>query len=136
MRTYSELRKLGTFEERFRYLQLNGVVAKETFGSSRFLNQDFYKSMEWKNIRDAVILRDGGCDLGMEGHDIDGMVLVHHMNPVSADDIIHQSDILLNPEYLITTTFRTHNAIHYGDSKLLVMPLAERSKNDTCPWKN
>lgn len=136
IRTYSELSQLRSFEERFRYLQLNGTVGKDTFGFDRFINQEFYRSREWKSVRDFVILRDGGCDLGVDGYDIYGKILIHHMNPILPKDIETNSDLLLNPEYLITTTHRTHNAIHYGDETLLLTAPIERSRNDTCPWKN
>lgn len=135
IRTYSELSQLRTFEERYRYLQLNGLVGKETFGSERFVNQKFYQSSEWKSIRDFVILRDNGCDLGLEGYDIYGRIYIHHMNPVLPEDFMSQSDFLINPEYLITTTHETHNAIHYGDEKHLLIAPVERSRNDTCPWR-
>ncbi len=141
IRTYTELSKLQTFEERFRFLcdnfgkQLNGLVGKETFGFDRFINQEFYKSSEWKSVRDLVILRDNGCDLGVEGYDIYGKIFIHHMNPVKPKDILTKSELLLNPEYLITTTHATHNAIHYGDETLLPKVPVERSRNDTCPWK-
>lgn len=134
-RTYSELSSLQSFKERFDYLQLDGEVGKETFGFERYLNQKFYHSQEWRRVRDFVILRDNGCDLGIEGYDIFNRAVIHHMNPVLTDDIIHCTDILLNPEYLITTTHDTHNAIHYGDESLLQKPLIERRQGDTCPWK-
>lgn len=136
IKTYTELMQLPTFEERFEYLKLDGVVGKETFGFDRYLNQAFYRSKEWKRIRDHVIVRDMGCDLGVEGREIYGRILIHHMNPISKDDIVKQSDFLLNPEYLITTVKQTHDAIHYGDSGLLAMgePVV-RQKNDTCPWR-
>ena len=135
IRSYSDLAKLKTFEERFQYLRLNGSVGKETFGFDRVLNQRFYTSQIWRSMRDRVIIRDSGCDLGAEGHTIYGKVLIHHMNPVSLDDIMKQSDFLLNPEYLILTCHATHNAIHYGDENLLVTAPLERKPNDTCPWK-
>ena len=136
MRTYSELIKFQTFKERFDYLKLNGVVGNDTFGFDRWLNQRFYNSAEWKHIRDYVILRDSGCDLGLVGNDISGKILIHHMNPISIDDIENRSDILLNPEYLICVSHNTHNAIHYGDSDLLLKVPLQRTKNDTCPWKH
>lgn len=136
MRSYSELSKLKTFEERFRYLQLNGAVGQETFGFERYLNQRFYRSQKWKSVRDAVIIRDNGCDLGMEDRVIFGRVLIHHMNPISIDDICRQSELLLNPEYLVCVSHDTHNAIHYGDENLLITLPIERTKNDTCPWKH
>ena len=135
IRTYSELSHLKSFEERYRYLRLNGTVGKETFGFDRFLNQDFYRSQEWKRIRDLVIVRDGGCDLAIEDRIVYGKIFIHHMNPILPKDIETSSDFLLNPEYLITTTLNTHNAIHYGDESLLVTVPVERSRNDTCPWR-
>lgn len=135
LRTYSELITLPTFEERFRYLQLKGRVGEDTFGFDRYLNQKFYRSAEWKRIRDFVIIRDNGCDLGIEDRVIYGKVLIHHMNPISEYDIIHATDALINPEYLICVTHNTHNAIHYGDEDLLTLTPIERTPNDTCPWK-
>lgn len=135
IRTYTELSELKTFEERFRYLQLNGVVAEDIFGFDRIVNQRFYRSAEWKAIRDRVIIRDNGCDLGVDGREIFGKAVIHHMNPARLKDFTELSDILLNPEYLITTTHRTHNAIHYGDEGLLLREPIERRMNDTCPWK-
>lgn len=135
IRTYSELLMLPTFEERFRYLRLKGAVGEETFGFDRFVNQQFYRSLEWKRIRDIVVLRDNGCDLGIEGYEIRERILIHHMNPVSVRDLEAQSEFLLNPEYLITTTHNTHNAIHYGDEELLITVPKARVLNDTCPWK-
>ncbi len=135
IRRYSELITLPTFEERFKYLQLNGSVGTDTFGFDRYLNQIFYKSKEWKKLRDQIIIRDNGCDLAAEGHDIYGRVIIHHLNPISKDDILNRSDILMNPEYLICTTHSTHNAIHYGDEGLLPRAPIERTPNDTCPWK-
>lgn len=135
IRTYRELSRLATFENRFEYLQLSGKVGADTFGFDRYLNQNFYRSREWKSIRDQVIVRDNGCDLGVEGYEIQNRIYIHHMNPLSPKDIEDQTEFLLNPEYLITTTFRTHNAIHYGDKSLLIPPVIQRSKNDTCLWK-
>ena len=135
IRTYSELITLPTFEERFKYLELGGTVGKETFGFDRYLNQRFYKTEEWKAVRHHVIVRDNGCDLGIEGRDIHGRIYIHHMNPLNVKDILDRSDYLLNPEYLITVTLRTHNAIHYSDESLLLLAPVERSRNDTCPWK-
>ena len=136
IRSYSKLIKLQTFEERFDYLKLDGVVGEDTFGFDRYLNQQFYRSREWKRIRDQVIIRDNGCDLGVDGYEIHGRVLIHHMNPISTDDIHTMSDFLMNPEYLICVTHRTHNAIHYGDNNLIITAPIERTKNDTCPWKH
>ena len=136
IRTYSELITLPTFEERFKYLQLNGQVGESTFGFDRYMNQVFYRSQKWKSIRDFVIIRDCGCDLGVEGYDIHGKIIIHHMNPLSMRDIETESDFLLNPDFLICTTHNTHNAIHYGDENLLVTAHIERTKNDTCPWRH
>lgn len=136
IKTYSELRRLLTFEERLDYLRLDGVVGKDTFGFDRYVNQRFYRSAEWRSVRDQVIIRDCGCDLGVDGYTIFGNILIHHMNPISVDDIQSVSDYLLDPEYLICTTHRTHNAIHYGDSSLIATEPIERSKYDTCPWRH
>lgn len=135
IKTYSELIRLSTFEERYQYLRLRGKVGEDTFGFDRYLNQAFYKSDEWKNIRDIVILRDNGCDLGMPDREIRERILIHHMNPITKDDIINRTDFLLNPEYLICTIKNTHDAIHYGDENLLIKDPVQRSKYDTCPWK-
>ena len=135
IRTYSELRKLNTFKERYDYLRLYGRVGKETFGFDRYLNQIIYKLPEWKSVRDKVIVRDCGCDLGMEGYEIGEKILVHHMNPITMDDIINHSQDIFNPEYLICVSHQTHNAIHYGDESQLISGPVERSPNDTCPWK-
>ena len=136
IRTYSELSKLKTFRERYEYLKLDGTVGEETFGFDRYINQMFYKSEEWKRIRNYVITRDNGCDLGISDRKIvDSVILVHHMNPITKEDIINKNEILLDPEYLITTIKPTHDAIHYGDESLLAEDLIIRSKNDTCPWK-
>lgn len=136
IRTYSELIKLPTFEERYRYLRLGGRVGEETFGFDRYLNQAFYKSKEWKDVRDFVIVRDNGCDLGIEDREIYGKILVHHMNPINIEDIVNRTEYLLDPEYLISTVKNTHDAIHYGDESLLITAPIERTKNDTCPWKH
>lgn len=136
IKTYSELLTIPTFEERFEYLRLNGKVGEETFGFDRYMNQSFYRSPEWKRIRDFVIARDYGCDLGVDGREIYGRILIHHMNPISQDDILHSSDFLLDSEYLITVSHETHNAIHYGDVSLLSRAPVERTKNDTCPWRH
>ena len=136
IRTYSELIQLPTFEERFNYLRLDGVVGKDTFGFDRYLNQQFYRSSEWKRIRNQVIVRDNGCDLGIDDYDIHGRILIHHMNPISIEDLQHMSNLLMNPEYLICVSHRTHNAIHYGDERLIVTAPIERTQNDTCPWRH
>lgn len=137
IRSYTELSRLKTFEERYRYLQLKGTVGRETFGFDRYLNQAFYqRNPKWKAARDAVIIRDNGCDLGIEGREIYGKIIVHHMNVVTLEDLERDSDILYDPEYLISTMHTTHNAIHYGDEHLLMLDPIERKPNDTCPWKN
>lgn len=136
IRTYSDLSKLKTFTERFEYLKLNGKVGEETFGFDRYINQKFYHSSEWKKIRDYVITRDNGCDLGISDREImDERILIHHMNPVDINDIVNRSDYLLNPEYMITVTKNTHDAIHYGNEELLYTDPIIRRPNDTCPWK-
>lgn len=135
IRTYTELMKLQTFEERFRYLKLVARVGEETFGFDRYLNQQFYHSQEWKSIRNEIIIRDNACDLGITGREMNKGIIIHHMNPITKDDLIHQSDFLLNPDYLICVSKKTHSAIHYGDESLLFDGLVERSKNDTCPWR-
>ena len=137
IRTYSELMKLETFEERYEYLKLGGRVGEETFGFDRYLNQIFYKSKEWLSIRNHIITRDNGCDLATPGREIRGnKIIIHHMNPITKEDILNRSDMLLNPEYLICTVKNTHDAIHYGDSELLQKDPIVRSKNDTCPWRH
>ena len=135
IKTYSELMQLPTFEERYRYLKLGGRVGEETFGFDRYINQLFYKSDLWLALRDEIIIRDNGCDLGVEGHDIYSRIIIHHMNPITKEDILEQSEFLLNPEYLICTRKSTHDAIHYGDESLLLTAPVERRPNDTCPWK-
>ena len=136
IRTYSELIQLPTFDERFDYLRLDGVVGKDTFGFDRYLNQQFYRSSEWKRIRNQVIVRDNGYDIGIDEYEIHGRILIHHMNPISIEDLQYMSDLLMNPEYLICVSHRTHNAIHYGDESLIVTTPIERSQNDTCPWRH
>jgi hypothetical protein len=137
IKTYSELSKFTTFEERFAYLRLDGRVGEDTFGFDRVFNQKFYTSKEWRDVRDYVIVRDMGCDLGVEGREIYGKsnIFIHHLNPIRLEDIERRTEILLDPEFLITTTHNTHNAIHYGDESLLIKAPIERSKNDTCPWR-
>ena len=135
IRTYSELILLPTFDDRYQYLRLSGTVGEETFGFDRYLNQMFYKSKEWKHIRNEVIIRDNGCDLGVPGREIYGKILIHHMNPIRKDDILRRSEYLLDPEYLICTVKNTHDAIHYGDEGLLIRMPKARTKNDTCPWR-
>ena len=136
IRTYSELITLPTYEERFEYLKLSGCVGKATFGFDRYINQKIYqRDPRWKKARDIVIIRDNGCDLGIEGREIYGKIIVHHMNPITMEDAINDSDWIYNPEFLICTVHETHNAIHYGDDSLLVKAPIARTPNDTCPWK-
>lgn len=135
-KTYSELKQLNSFEERYKYLKLHGEVGKDTFGFDRYFNQKFYKSKEWKNVRNAVIVRDSACDLGIPGREINGPVYIHHMNPINIDDISKSTDYLLNPEYLICVSQETHNAIHYGTLDYAnKQEVVNRTPNDTCPWK-
>lgn len=135
IKTYSELITIPTFNGRYEYLKLGGVVGESTFGFDRYLNQIFYNSEEWKSLRRYIIVRDNGCDLASIDHEIIGSILIHHINPIEIKDIINRSDILMNPEYLITTQLSTHNAIHYGNDKLLIKDFVERRPNDTCPWR-
>ena len=136
IRCYSELIEIPTFEERYRYLRLNGSVGQDTFGFDRYMNQAFYQSREWKRVRDKVILRDNGCDLGVDGYTIYGKILIHHMNPITVKDIATVSNFLMNPEYLICVSHTTHNAIHYGDENLIPKGPIIRTPNDTCPWRS
>lgn len=135
IKSYDELVQIPTFEERYEYLKLNGRIGEETFGFDRWLNQKFYQSDEWKRIRRDVILRDAGCDLGIKDREIVGRIYIHHMNPITVDDIILHSDYLLNPMYLVCTSKLTHDAIHYGDESLLQEDFKERKPYDTCPWR-
>ena len=135
LRTYTELIKIPTFNERFAYLKLSGKVGKETFGLDRYLNQKFYQTAEWKRIRDKVIIRDNGCDLGMDGYEIYDRIYIHHMNPITVEDIIEHSEFVLDPNQLICCSFSTHNAIHYGEEALHGREPVVRTQNDTCPWK-
>ena len=135
LRCYSDLILLPTFAERFEYLKLDGVIGQDTFGFDRYLNQKFYHSQEWKRIRDRVIIRDNGCDLGIDGYFINGHVYVHHMNPITVGDLTSMSSVVLNPEFLICVSADTHTAIHYGDASKLQRDPIERRPNDTCPWK-
>lgn len=136
MKKYSELKQLRTFEERFDYLKLNGQVGKDTFGFDRYLNQQFYKSKEWKQVRDYVIVRDNACDLGIPDNEIKGKIYIHHINPITVDDVTNSTSNLLDPNNLICVSYETHNAIHYGDSSYLERyQINERTMNDTCPWK-
>jgi len=133
LRSYSEFRQTESFDDRFRYLALNGIVGARTFGFDRWMNQRFYTSKEWRQIRSHVIARDLGCDLGVEGYEIHSRLYIHHMNPMTVADIRYEDNIL-DPEFLITTTHQTHNAIHYGDEKLLRQPLKPRVPGDTKLW--
>lgn len=133
-RTYSELVRYTTFEDRFAYLKLDGAVGSQTFGFDRYLNQMFYSSHEWKTIREYVIIRDNGCDLGVQGYEIHANLLIHHINPMTQEDIVHQEEWILDPEFLITTTHNTHNAIHYGNESLLPKVVPERKPGDTRLW--
>ena len=134
-RCYSDLIKIDDFVGRYNYLRLGGRVGSDTFGYERYLNQFFYKSQEWKHIRDLVIVRDNACDLGIEGSELSSRIYIHHMNPISAKDLEQRTDLLLNPEYLITVSFETHQAIHFGDEHLLMKDPIVRTKYDTCPWR-
>ena len=136
IRTYSDLILLPTIEERFEYLKLSGVVGNETFGFDRYLNQILYKCLEWRKTRRDVIIRDNGCDLGIEDYPISGIIIVHHMNPVTVEDIINNNPIIFDKDMLISTSDRTHKAIHYSNDSLLPKPFVERRPNDTCPWLN
>lgn len=134
IRTYLELRRLETFEERYRYLKLSGELGATTFGFDRWMNQRFYKSQEWKNVRTHVIVRDNGCDLGVLGYEIYSGLLIHHMNPISLDDLRHGEEWIVDPNFLITTSLQTHNAIHYGDENLLPRGPVVRRSGDTKLW--
>jgi len=134
VRRYSELRRLEGFEDRFNYLSLRGEVGQATFGFDRWINQAFYRSAEWRHVREQVIFRDAACDLGVPGYDIRSQLMVHHMNPMTIEDVEDGRGWILDPEFLITTTHRTHNAIHYGDASLLVKPPVERRPGDTKLW--
>lgn len=134
-RTYSELIKFSTFRERFLYLQLDGKVGVDTFGHDRYLNQILYSSYEWKRFRREIIIRDNGNDLAMDGFNIVGKVFIHHLNPLTIEDVVKRHSKIFDPDNVICVSMNTHNAIHYGDESLLVLPPVERTPNDTCPWK-
>ena len=136
IRTYSELITIPTFEERFEYLQLKGSVGKDTFGYDRYLNQVLYRSPEWKRLRNQIIIRDCGCDLACDGYDIYDKVLIHHLNPITVEDVLARSRKVFDPDNLVCVSHNTHNAIHYGDVDLLVTGPIIRTKNDTCPWRH
>lgn len=133
-KTFTELKKIKSFEDRYRYLRLNGVVGKNTFGFDRYLNQTLYTSHRWIKVRDSIIIRDNGCDLGVIGYEIFGKIIVHHMNPISIEDIENESNCIFNPEFLICVSHKTHLAIHYGDEKILPEIPIIRRPGDTCPW--
>lgn len=135
IKSYSELMQFETFEERYDYLRLNGVVGEQTFGGSRELNQVLYKSPEWKSFRQRIILRDQGFDLGCPDHLINGVVYIHHINPIDVKDILHRSECIFDPENVISVSYDTHQAIHYGDERLLHLDYIPRQPNDTCPWR-
>lgn len=135
IKTYSEMLKYKTYKERYEYLKLDGKIGEDTFGHNRHLNQDFYKSAEWKRIRNFVIARDFGCDLGCSEMPIKGLIYIHHMNPITVTDLYKNIDKVLNPEYLVCVSKRTHDAIHFSDDKILFTGFIERTPNDTCPWK-
>lgn len=136
IKTYSELITIPTFIERYRYLRIGGSVGKETFGFERYLNQNFYSSVTWRNFRRDIIIRDMGCDMGVEGFEMGGAIFLHHIIPITVEDIRRGHDCLLDPENVICVSFNTHNAIHYGDESLLITAPIERSRNDTCPWRH
>lgn len=136
IRTYTELITLPTFEERYRYLKLSGTVGKDTFGFKRWTNQEFYRSADWLRFRDRIILRDAGCDLAVEGFEIYGSVIIHHLNPITYEDLMGRKPCVFDPNNVVCTKLSTHNAIHYGDETLLLGSPIERAKNDTCPWKH
>lgn len=135
MKSYRELLTFSTFKERYEYLRLNGIVAQETFGYERYLNQTLYRSKEWKSFRQQIIIRDCGCDLALEDYTIYGKILIHHLNPITVRDVIDRSSAVFDPDNVVCVSFDTHNAIHYGDASLLVTLPPERTVNDTCPWK-
>ena len=136
IKTYSELITIPTFEERFEYLQLKGSVGKDTFGYARHLNQVLYRSPEWKRLRNKIIIRDCGCDLACDGYDIHSKVLIHHLNPITVEDVLARSRKVFDPDNLVCVSHNTHNAIHYGDVDLLITGPIIRTKNDTCPWRH
>lgn len=135
IKTYSELIAIPTYKDRFEYLKLGGVVGRDTFGYDRYLNQIFYNSPEWRRFRRDIIIRDNGCDLACEGYDIRGRIILHHINPITYEDLINRSSILFDLENIVCVSHNTHNAIHYGDANLLTTDPIERTANDTCPWK-
>lgn len=135
IKTYSKLISIPTYEERFKYLQIKNAIGKDTFGYDRYLNQILYHSSEWKRLRNEIIIRDNGCDLAFDGYEINSRILIHHLNPITVDDVKNRSPMVFDPENLVCVTHNTHNAIHYGDDNLLIKSPVIRSVNDTCPWK-
>lgn len=135
LRRYSELKRLRTFEERYEYLRIGGLIGESTFGFERYLNQQLYTSQRWRQLRNEIIIRDNGCDLGIEGRDIYDKIIIHHMNPLTRDQMQEPDESMFDPEYLICVSLNTHNAIHYGDASLLRKDYIPRRPNDTCPWK-
>lgn len=136
IRTYSELITIPTFEERYNYLKLNGIVGKETFGYDRYLNQLLYRSSDWRSFRDRIIIRDNGCDLACEGFELQSRIIIHHIDPITVEDIINKHPKVFDPENVVSTSHNTHLAIHYGDKNLISIGPINRYKNDTCPWKH
>lgn len=135
IKTYSELLTIRSFEDRFRYVKLNGSVGIETFGFNRFLNQHLYRSDEWRRFRRDIILRDSGCDLAHDDFEIFGKIIIHHINPITVDDVLQRNPMIFDPENVVCVSMNTHNAIHYSDESVLPLLFPERTKNDTCPWK-
>ena len=136
IRTYSKLITIPTFEERYNYLKLNGIVGKETFGYDRYLNQLLYRSSDWRSFRDRIIIRDNGCDLACEGFELQSRIIIHHIDPITVEDIINKHPKVFDPENVVSTSHNTHLAIHYGDKNLISIGPINRHKNDTCPWKH
>lgn len=136
IRTYSELITIPTFEERYNYLKLNGIVGKETFGYDRYLNQLLYRSSDWRSFRDRIIIRDNGCDLACEGFELQSRIIIHHIDPITVEDILNKHPKVFDPENVVSTSHNTHLAIHYGDKNLISIGPINRYKNDTCPWKH
>ena len=136
IRTYSKLITIPNFEERYNYLKLNGIVGKETFGQDRYLNQLLYRSSDWRSFRDRIIIRDNGCDLACEGFELQSRIIIHHIDPITVEDIINKHPKVFDPENVVSTSHNTHLAIHYGDKNLISIGPINRHKNDTCPWKH
>ena len=136
IRTYSKLITIPTFEERYNYLKLNGIVGKETFGYDRYLNQLLYRSSDWRSFRDRIIIRDNGCDLACEGFELQSRIIIHHIDPITVEDILNKHPKVFDPENVVSTSHNTHLAIHYGDKNLISIGPINRHKNDTCPWKH